>query len=342
MNLPALRYECLHCGYSCRGLQVELSPETAQRLTERHPQAVRQDGERSWLRKNDDGSCHFLLPDGPGRCALHRQEGAEAKPSACRDFPFQVRETPGGTFLGASFACRAIATGHGPPVSEAPPKVSVASRTDWPLAPGVPFDWDRYLRWEQTVSARLAQGPAGLWAAALEVTEELRGGPRGFDQQAEEALSAAFRGLLALAEGPLDPSELWVFLTAHQQGGRYPSQLLGREVDVGRIQGEWREPWPDWPLFQEFFSHLLFRKSLLDGPDVHSRLCSLPLLAQILQFLMLASEPYEDPRSASLQALRTLEERLTFHARGLEGYLGRVGQAFLNLPPRRDPRSPGL
>jgi Fe-S-cluster containining protein len=328
LHLPDLRYECIHCGYSCGALHVELSEQEARGLTEIEPASVVERDERSWLRKEGCGSCHFLVEGEEGRCRLHSDRGAAAKPRACREFPFRAVSTPGGLFVGASFACQAIVAGIGPQVSAEMAPPTVMRLPEFPLAPGVELDWERYTRWEARVLGLLrAAGQSGLWRAALETTAELVGRPVQPTPRMEERLQALFRGLLALAEGFSDPALISGLLEAHIAGSSYDSAWLGGPVEVGAILDRWREPWPLWPALQPFFEHLLFRKFLLEGPDVHSRICSLPLLAQILQFLVLARG--DEGPAGILWALRGVEERLTFHSRGLAGYLGRCGQAFL-------------
>lgn len=332
MNLPDLNYECVHCGYSCQRLQVELSaPEYRELFDAVDPAAVRQseDG-RYWLRKQDEcGSCYFLVKAEGGRCGLHRDRGAEAKPIACLEFPFRALSTPGGVFVGASYACQAIAQSAGPKLTSVDARVLEAPT--YPLAPGVEMDWDVYLRWEaRTLQLLREQGPNGLWSAGLEVTLELLGtSPHPPDPAMEEGLQSVFRGLLALAEGPMEQEQLLAFLQAHQNGGSYHSSLLQGPVNVGEVLARWQEPWSLWGEVQPFFEHLLFRKYLLEGPDVFSRICSLPILLQILEFLVLARNPEGGGGEDVRWALRLLEERLTFHARGLERYLGRCGEAFL-------------
>jgi Fe-S-cluster containining protein len=333
LHLPDLHYACVHCGYSCQGLQVELARPEYDALLEQEPAAVEQRGERCWLGKGPDGSCHFL-GDGPrGRCRLHQRDGPEAKPTACREFPFRAVATPGGVFVGASFACQSIAQRLGPPLSQGQLQVRTLQLPETPLAPGIVLEWESYLRWEQRLGQLMElQGGNGLWTAALELTLELVGGPpRPPSQAMESDLQAVFRGLLALAEGPLEEAELLNFLTAHAERSSYSSRLLGGVVDLASLWQRWQEPWPLWPQAAPFFEHLLFRKYLLEGPDLHARVCSLPILAQLLQFLLLAKDPQSSGQAQDLPwALRILEERLTFHARGLERYLGRCGRAFLD------------
>lgn len=344
LHLPDLHYACSHCGYSCQGLDVELSLPEAQGLLAIDEASVRRSEvpaaldeplgsatPRFWLQKRSCNSCHFLDEQEGGRCELHRRLGAAAKPTACREFPFRAVQTPGGVFVGASFACQAIATSYGPMLSEAP-DVRVLELSPYPLAPGLGFQWDQYLDWETSLLESLrANGSGALWKVPLELSLRLVGGaPRQPAPSMESELQAVFRGLLALAEGYKNSEELLAFLQAHAENGRYRSRLLQGEVDVAEVLRRWQEPWPLWPEALPFFEHLLFRKYLLEGPDVHSRLCSLPILAQILQFLVLARTPEEQSAGDLQWALRLLEERLTFHARGLERYLGRCGQAFLH------------
>lgn len=331
MNLPDLRYECVHCGYSCQGLEVQLSSHEHDQLSSEHPGAVAERDGRFWLRKEACGACHFLMTsEGEGRCRLHRDQGAEAKPVPCREFPFRAMETPGGVFVGASFACRAIAQRLGPSLNNQEISVRTLAWTEVPLAPQLPMDWPRYLRWEALVGQQLLLGPQGLWSAALEISlEVLQTPPRPPSASMEADLQAAFRGLMALAEGPMDQPTLLAFLQAHAEQGSYVSRILAAPVDIGAVMQRWEEPWSLWPEVVPFFQHLLFRKYLLEGPDVHSRICSLPILAQILEFLVLAKTPSGADREDVFWALRVLEERLTFHARGLDGYLGRCGRAFL-------------
>jgi Fe-S-cluster containining protein len=54
-----------------------------------------------------EGACEFLEAD--GKCAIHAQLGFEAKPEACRRFPFFTTEGADGTrYVRASFACPTV------------------------------------------------------------------------------------------------------------------------------------------------------------------------------------------------------------------------------------------
>ena len=332
MHLPDLHYECVHCGYSCQDLDVEITVEEAARLNDLVGDvAFEEKKERLWLRKGCDG-CSLLSSEfEQGRCTLHRQHGLMSKPRACREFPFRTIVTPGGAYLGASFACRAIATRAGPAVTAETAETRALAFPEWEMSPGVPFDWPRYLSWETRVrSALLQRGEIGLWGISLELGSELLDCPVGPPTVAmEEGLWSLFRGLLALAEGSMEEETLLAFLNAHQSKGRYFSHLTEAEVNVGAVLARWENPWSMWPRVVPFFEHLLFRKYLLEGPDVYSRICSLPVMAQLLQFLVWSRAGQTADEEDLLWALRILEERLTFHSRGLERYLGKFGALFL-------------
>lgn len=107
-----LRWSCIGCGACCSGrFAVQLNPrdEATLRALDLEPRlGLALDdvlvygepgplpGERPWLRTRD-GHCVFLGSD--GRCNLHRHFGAEAKPEACRAFPFEPIRTPDGPLL---------------------------------------------------------------------------------------------------------------------------------------------------------------------------------------------------------------------------------------------------
>ena len=332
MHLPDLHYACVHCGYSCQDLEVEISDVEFARVARlAGPASVEKKNERLWLNKGCQG-CTLLSDDGEGRCTLHREHGMQAKPRACREFPFRAIETPSGPFVGASFACRAIATRQGPKLSNDSFETRSLQLPPTPLAEGTPFDWERYLRWESRVGELLAtKGEIGLWTAALELGCEIQGRPMGPPSAViEDGLWLLFRGLLALAEGAMDEPTLMAFLQAHQNRGTYHSRLTDSQVNVASVLSRWEEPWSLWSRALPFFEHLLFRKYLLEGPDVYSRICSLPVLAQLLQFLALSRTDAKPGEEEFLWALRILEERLTFHSRGLERYLGKFGALFLS------------
>src|SRR5262249_22036867 len=103
-HLPVVQnWDCHACTNCCREYAVPVTTEDHQRIAaqgwEREPDFqnrpifVRVSG-RLWgpkryrLYHHEDGRCLFLSDE--GRCRIHERFGADAKPLACRVFPFAL------------------------------------------------------------------------------------------------------------------------------------------------------------------------------------------------------------------------------------------------------------
>lgn len=120
--LPTEHFTCHSCTNCCRHWHVELIEGEADRLTKcRWPQGDPLAGASVLLRHSGktfvahrlDGACIFLN-ESNGRCRIHEQFGAAAKPLGCRLFPFQVAPTFDGeaTVIGR-FDCPTIRQNKG-------------------------------------------------------------------------------------------------------------------------------------------------------------------------------------------------------------------------------------
>ncbi|RMG16594.1 MAG: YkgJ family cysteine cluster protein [Planctomycetota bacterium] len=121
----ATRFACRRCGDCCRWRPVELTPAEAERLERDGPAALGRLGPVSatvrrrgrllrFLRRRADGACIFLAD--PAECRLQTALGAEAKPLACRTYPWEfvprsAAEAP--PLLAASFTCSSVARAEG-------------------------------------------------------------------------------------------------------------------------------------------------------------------------------------------------------------------------------------
>lgn len=179
LRLPAdTNYECVQCGRSCgQFLEISVDPEyvayirslPAERLS------AAQDAscpvvESPWTKGEQimrlaNGRC--CLQQDNGLCAIHAAFGFEAKPPICRDFPFKFIQTPGGTFIGLSFACTAVLENAGPPVEtqrEAleSDRISRFSRRSvketLALTEDIPLTWEQYEAIEADLALMLAPG----------------------------------------------------------------------------------------------------------------------------------------------------------------------------------------
>jgi lysine-N-methylase len=121
-------FTCSECGDCCRSLDVAVGPAERRALegldwTGRVERLVSgpatvpvrdQSGIGCRLPRHDDGACTYLGDD--GRCLIHRHFGAEAKPLACRLYPFSFHQFGQGYAVDCSFSCRALSRGEGKPL----------------------------------------------------------------------------------------------------------------------------------------------------------------------------------------------------------------------------------
>lgn len=124
-SIPGQRWSCHSCGDCCRTLVGHLFEHERQRLeaqnwqTELGKEPYVRAGGSSVLNKRADGACVFL--DAENRCRIHSRFGEEAKPLACRVFPFSIRPAPGGWQASLRFDCPSVIASRGQPVRDFAP-----------------------------------------------------------------------------------------------------------------------------------------------------------------------------------------------------------------------------
>jgi lysine-N-methylase len=129
-HLPVLQnWDCQSCGNCCREYHVAVTDEERRRIegqgwdqdpaTHGRPLFVRHGpwwAPRYRLAHYGDSGCVFL---GPGnRCRIHERFGADAKPLACRLFPFAPVPADDHWRVGLRFACPSVAANQGRPLAE--------------------------------------------------------------------------------------------------------------------------------------------------------------------------------------------------------------------------------
>ncbi|MBX3170873.1 MAG: YkgJ family cysteine cluster protein [Candidatus Eremiobacteraeota bacterium] len=329
--LPPLNYECVHCGNSCEMFEVDVDPGLVLPGAQTRP-----DG-RLYLRCLPDG-CPNLSEASEDRCLVYEQ-----RPGACRHFPFRAIDTPGGRFIGASFACTAVAQGSGPRIgredrdwAELP-----APRVRAQLVEGQPCPWETYLKIEEFLGDQLCFSN-GAFSAALGVSLALAqdhwaglGVARlsWLSDEVESTCQRILRGLLAISEADDQPQRAQQVLSSQAQGGRYFSCIFPGWVEPRQIQARLEQEEPEhWQQVEGFFRHLLFRKFLWGPPSVHARVCLLPLINEMIRYWTWQQALAESSRPTALMrrlAVREVERRLTFHAQGWEDFLAPLSLAFL-------------
>ncbi len=128
-HLPVLQnWDCHVCGTCCQEYQVTITDEERQRIEAQGwdrdadlggrdpfiPHGRRKD-RRYRLNHREDDSCVFLSDK--GRCRIHERFGYEAKPLACRLFPFVLVPVADEWRVGLRFACPSVAHNKGRPVA---------------------------------------------------------------------------------------------------------------------------------------------------------------------------------------------------------------------------------
>ncbi|UCG32163.1 MAG: YkgJ family cysteine cluster protein [Phycisphaerales bacterium] len=126
-----IRYECHSCAACCRQPWLEhveddkLGPVRGFNWGAKYPQLAGHDpilmaevnGQQlPMLAKKDNGECLFL--DSDNLCVIHKELGYEAKPEACRRFPFFSAPMPDADHISAHFACPSVQEGSGPSIQE--------------------------------------------------------------------------------------------------------------------------------------------------------------------------------------------------------------------------------
>lgn len=176
LRLPeGLAYECTQCGRSCGEFwEIPVDPVAAERIRAlpAAPLAQARDPrdpviESPWtpgqsVMRLEGGRCCMQQPD--GRCSIHAAFGLAAKPNICQSFPYRFVETPGGVFVGLSFACSAVLANQGPAVATQRAELEALYRfthsrraaSEFQLAADLPLSWEQYAAIEQDLADLLA------------------------------------------------------------------------------------------------------------------------------------------------------------------------------------------
>ena len=185
-------YRCRHAGACCRNWTVQAEPQVVQVVEARQirragvngAQFLRTDGRHasSWtIARDPGGNCVFFDGAGDRLCAIHRDAGVAALPSACRHFPRKILRDGRGTFISLSHYCPTAASlllARDPlDIVDAPASVRLEEPIEGldarealpPLVrPGLLSDLDGYTAWEQAVVRTFAR-PDLDYARALDV-----------------------------------------------------------------------------------------------------------------------------------------------------------------------------
>jgi Fe-S-cluster containining protein len=319
---PGFNYECRCCGKCCKGWTIHIDEKSYHDLVETdffkdfktsHPdfELFTVDKEESTVAtaRVESGFCIFL--DDRVLCAIHKELGLKAKPLGCRQFPFRVKITPDGVYVGLSFYCPSIQNNVGRPVAEYRPEIQ-SWLDEYPYKPidtlslrldeKVFIDWDGYHVVEDFVRDLLKSREdveEALWVALVTlclVILSLRGGhmerieARELKKRIDDAMPLVpcrdeiFSQLALMyaltVVGVLESGtgeEARANTEAIMFGGILRSQFFERDIDMSKFTGYYAGNPLAWkPAFLgRYIEHLLFRKFLL-GPE--TLICNLAAL----------------------------------------------------------------
>ncbi len=179
-HLPIIQnWDCHSCGNCCRELQIHVSEEEQQRIEGQGWAADPELGKLRlfvrhgpWWRRRvrlghkPDGSCVFL--GAANCCRIHERFGADAKPLACRLYPFVLAPAGNHWRGGVRFACPSAAANNGRPLAGREVELAQAARLveqsqefeganvpPPPLQRGQQVDWPDLLRFTDVLLALL-------------------------------------------------------------------------------------------------------------------------------------------------------------------------------------------
>ncbi len=308
-----------------------------------------------FLGKRCSGGCCFLQDD--NLCALHRELGYEMKPLQCRQFPFLPVRTPSGVYVGVSFFCTAVQREHGRPIVEHEETIvellgnleqklgatEVPSDLSIPVHAGWEVDWEGYLKLEADILESLSVKP--LYETLVEAVARVcspnakevmeacaLGSSRPVIVDLAKLFAATLIGIVEVAK----PSDRPKFSQDILRGEVVRFFRLDEEVDCGSVWSGVAELSPLQWLEKErkrYFEHLVFRKFLIQGPTIQSRLCNLLVLAIVLDFYLILSMKRASRLEPVMEdwwyALDVVEGELVAHASGLEPIIELMGSAFM-------------
>ena len=281
------------------------------------------------LGKREDDSCLFHSQDG---CDLHREIGADAKPSVCQTFPYNMVNTPDGFFVSLSFSCPSVLKDLGESldgqvdaikniIRESPYMDSTQdlSLQRISITQASQISWSQYLEVE-TVLGQFIKGEdpvneiigACVYLASLSTSES---GSLANPDNLAQTLNSALELLpffvcstIAILEEPTDSDTRTKLIESLLQGESLTSSLLSKQLPPFHFC----RPRNDVikRTFERYIRNLIWGKRLTTGPSVVTLMLLLATaLSTALYYLEAGLGENKTPDSKDLEWIFTLIER---------------------------------
>ncbi|REJ82083.1 MAG: YkgJ family cysteine cluster protein [Planctomycetota bacterium] len=210
LELPTIQnWSCHNCGGCCKQHGIYITDEEHDRIEKQNwteqdgipagqPLFVRMGGligKRWWrLAHQPDGSCAFL--DEKGLCRIHGKFGEEAKPLACRIYPYAFHPAGKKVVVSLRFSCPSVVKNLGRPVKQQsadlkgiarqivpdnvtelpPPMVSPGTNVTWPDLQRFVAALDETLAGEDPVVIKLLRALAWMKLVEQSRFDKIEGG----------------------------------------------------------------------------------------------------------------------------------------------------------------------
>jgi lysine-N-methylase len=190
VELPTIQnWSCHSCSGCCRQHAIEVTDEERQRILDQRweeDEAVGPDqptvvaagpiwNRSQRLAHRADGACVFLADD--GLCRIHAKFGEEAKPLACRIYPYAFHPTGKGVTVSLRFSCPSVVGNRGKQLAKQATDIRTIARavvpdnvTDWPapeISPGQRPDWPDFRRFVEALDTTLSGSDASITVRLL-------------------------------------------------------------------------------------------------------------------------------------------------------------------------------
>jgi Fe-S-cluster containining protein len=377
---PGFNFDCRCCGKCCKGWTIHIDEKSYHDLVEtdffKDFQASHEGIELFSVNKEEStvatarvesGFCIFL--EERLLCTIHKKLGLHAKPLGCRQFPFRVKLTPDGVYVGLSFYCPSIQHNEGRPVSEYGAEIQ-SWLDEYPYKPidtsalfldeKLSIDWRGYRVIEDFVQSVIASHQdveEALWIALVtlcQVVSELRSGgigqieaddlkrrvddampmvPHRDEVFSQLALMYALTVVGVLESGTGE--EARANTEAIMYGGTLKSQFFEKDIDMSGFTRYYAGNPLSWKpaFFSRYIEHLLFRKFLLGPEPVIFNMAALYVAYNLGDFyLYLSAYQSGKPspdREDGLTALDVVEKGFASHTRVMVPFFSAFVEGFI-------------
>ena len=186
LELPTIQnWSCHNCGGCCRQHAIEITEEERQRILSQNwggdpaiphnkPLLVRLGicpwSKRYRLGHQADGACVFL--DEKGLCRIHAKFGEQAKPLACRIYPYAFHPAGKKIVVSLRFSCPSVVSNRGASLAAQQQDLKALERLVVPegaermpppeVSAGQALDWPDTLKIVRRLDDLIANGPGGM------------------------------------------------------------------------------------------------------------------------------------------------------------------------------------